>query len=201
METTVVALWNEQEVLCDLIDTVEQLPAQRLDRCELPNTPAVYVWSYCSDRPTEGRCHLELYMQYLRGSAWPVYIGSSATSARSRRLRHLATLAEVRDVAAVDVEVVALTMPSPAAALYAEALLQRAYRPLWNESWLAGLGSRDQGRARRTQRRSAFAVVHGRTGCGTGEPLRTYDELIELIEAHLAKTVGDVRWLRLAARG
>ena len=194
-----VDLWNEREVLCDLLDTVEQSPAQRLDRCELSGRPAVYVWSYCRDRPTHGRRHLELYQQYLRDSGWPVYVGSAA-SGRARRGRHLNTLAQVRDIGAADVEVVALTMPSHAAALYAEALLQRAYRPLWNEPWLSGLGSsRDQGRARRTQRRSAFAVVHGRTGCGTGQPLRTYDELIELIEAHLAETVGDVRWLRLAA--
>lgn len=192
-------VWNEMEVLAELVDQIERIEPVRLDLCEPCTGPAVYVWSWCSERPTHGRRHLDLYADYLRPTQWPVYIGS-AKRASSRRRRHLNTIADVRDIVPQDIAVAVLPLPSHAAALYAEALLigDLAYRPLFNQHWMSGLGSsRDQGRNRVGQRRSAFATVHGRRRCGSGQPLRSYDELLNRIEEHLAGTVGPKR---LAAR-
>ena len=161
-------MWiDEREAVCDLLDLIEFAPTQRLDTAVLDRSPAVYVWTYIGDRRGEGP-HLDLYYDWLTKTGWPAYVGS-ATTMSARRRRHLRNFDEVRDVSADELLVAVLPMPSHAMALFAEGLLIDMYQPVWNVA-LPGVGSSDQGRSRRTQRPSPFAVVHGRERCGQGHP-------------------------------
>lgn len=189
-------IWNEDEILEELVDAVEHERPQRLDLIEPGAGPAAYLFHYIAtpSRHGDDRPHVALLEEFL-GSGWPIY-GGSCRSARERKGRHINTLATVRDLDAADFSVTVLPMPSLAAALYAEALLigPKGYEPLLNQWWLSGIGSsNNQGATRARQKRSAFAALYGRTGCPKGPPRFSYTETITMMRDHLNSTVGEQR--------
>ena len=192
---------DERSVLCQVIDEVEQRPAVRLDLAEPEWGSAVYVLTVGSGVLTGGLAHLELLQNHHCRTGWPLYVGSAA-DVRARRRRYLSTLTTVRTLGAADLEIAILPTDSHEMALYFEQLLINVYEPLLNQPWMSGLGSsRNQGRARRQQRQSAFATMFGRRGggIGTAPPRHSYEELVERADQHLARTVGETRWLRRGA--
>lgn len=189
-------MWpDETELLADLLDAVEFTPEQPLESARFEDDwPAVYVWTYHGHRGT-GRL-LAAYHRHLTLTGWPIYVGS-AKNMRTRRGRHLRNLAEVRDISADEIDIVAVRLPSHAASLYAEQLLIDAYEPVLNEV-LAGVGSSwAQGRNRVSQTPSKFALAHRRRGISDEHPARLVDELIDRAEAHLERTVRGVRRIRM----
>ncbi len=97
----------------------------------------------------------------LRG-AWPIYVGSTK-NLRDRMRRHTRTLESTSNVGTGDLAVVALEYRSVAHARHAEqALLETLGTVLWNQTWLAGFGSRPQG-ARRHGATSPWRLLHPTT--------------------------------------
>jgi hypothetical protein len=172
--------WGEDETLCRLLDAAEFKRPVNLATLMAAATPAVYVWTLIRSDIVEYRPMIE--------AAWPCYVGS-AKSIHERVLRHRRNLADTSTIDENDVAVAGLEMPSHPVALYAEALLTKAYSPIFNVV-LPGLGSsRDQGRHRRTQRRSPFAEVHGRLRCGESPARVPRAQLLESVTGHLRLTI------------
>lgn len=186
---------DEPAVLSELLHECEFAPTQPLDTAALQAGPAVYLWTYVGQRQ-DGGPHLDLYREWLTATGWPIYIGS-AQRMLLRRSRHLRNLRDTRDVSARELRIAAVPMPSHASALFAEALLVSTYRPVWNESWLRGVGSAVScGRARLAQSPSPWSVLHGRSHPSADAPTRHDERLVARIEEHL-KTY--VRGARLSA--
>ena len=123
--------------------------------------PGAYLLLYCGP--------LDIYTSIayrgeggsiVRDGGFPIYAGSAA-SLRERRQRHQRNLRGLRDVNEDDLRIVVAPTPSKAGAVYLEQLFIDAFRPVWNEPWLAGFGSKRQGRTReRGQRVSAWNLLH-----------------------------------------
>ncbi len=117
-------------------------------------TPATYLFFYVGSLPL----YAPLTADCAAGT-WPIYIGSTR-DLRDRMSRHRRTLLTAVDVTADDLVVAALPRPSLAHALFAEHLLLEILETiLWNQTWLAGFGSRPQG-ARRRGRLSPWRTLH-----------------------------------------
>lgn len=122
---------------------------------------------------------------------YPIYAGS-AVSLRERRRRHQRNLVGLRDLAEDDLRIVAVSTLSKAGAVYLEQLFIDAFRPVWNEPWLAGFGSKRQGRTREQgQRVSPWNVLHpGRfVDHRAPRPTVTRDQLHRRVADHLTSTV------------
>lgn len=189
-------MWpNETEVVTDLLDVVEFSVEQPLCRAVLADVPAAYVWTYRGDRRGQQSRLLDLYYRHLTLTGWPMYVGS-AKNMRARRGRHDRNLVEIRDLAADEIDIIAVTLPSFAAAKYAEELLIDAYQPVLNVV-LPGVGSSwAQGRNRVSQRPSKFSLLHGRRGIRDDHPARLIEELTDQAEDHLRRTAAGVRLIR-----
>lgn len=121
---------------------------------------------------------------------YPLYAGS-AKSLKERFRRHGKNLAPIPSLPVSDLLVVPLPTHTWDAATYAERILIRVFEPLLNQPWLAGFGSRAQGRSReRTQRVAPFNVLFpGRPGCHGPAPV-TADQLRDRAITHLTSSPG-----------
>lgn len=89
-----------------------------------------------------------------------LYVGSGQ-DLRDRHGRHRISLESVDGLDPDRIRIRCLLTPSSATALLVERLLIARLRPVWNEPWLSGFGSRQQGRTRTAgQRRTAWDVLH-----------------------------------------
>jgi hypothetical protein len=153
--------------------------------------PAAYVLTMKSHHTT-----IRGYDRLVE-TGWPVYVGR--TPVLRRRLKaHVKTLSATRDLCPSEFEVLALYTDRLGTALSIEDRLIDLFRPLWNQPFASGVGSMPQGDSRKLQKRSAFAVLHGRRGACLGAPLRSRKEVIALSEEHLASSVKYVCGHRLA---
>lgn len=161
--------------------------------CEVTERgPGAYLMLYCGD--------LDMYAPVARSAdrtsiidagGYPIYAGS-ASSLRERRQRHVLNLRGLRDLSEDDLRLVVIPTTSVAGALYVEELFIKAFQPVWNQPWLAGFGSKRQGRVReRGQRVSAWNVLHpGRyVDPAAPMPATTRAELSAKVVDHLERTV------------
>lgn len=96
----------------------------------------------------------------IEAGGYPIYAGS-ASALGQRARRHVLNVRACVDISSDDLMMVTLPTATPAGALYLEAMLIAAFRPVWNQAWLAGFGSQPQGSARRRhQRVPAWNVLH-----------------------------------------
>lgn len=123
----------------------------------------------------------------------PLYVGK-ARSLGVRMSQHIKYLQSCLDVSSEDLMVIALPTASEAGALYIEGLLAAAYRPVWNQPWLSGFGSKPQGVTRtRHQRVPPWSVLHpGRRVLDERVHRPAREELRCRVTRHLAGAVGDV---------
>lgn len=123
----------------DIVAALRGRSAETLQTAPLASGPGTYLILYSGRHPTLG--------PVAEPSFLPVYVGS-ALSLHARRGRHLLTIAAT-DLDAADFYVVALRTLRRAASLAAEHALIDALEPLFNQSWMAGFGSRQPGATRR----------------------------------------------------
>lgn len=160
-------------------------------------SPGAYALLYTGDaemyerlRPatSRGRRHEPLV---ISGGS-PIYIGKSR-GLQTRMAEHIRNLGLCTDLGADDFLVITLPTPSEGGAVFFESLLTAAYRPVWNEGWLTGFGSKPQGTSR-TEHQSvpAWSVLHpGRRVLEERihGPVRV--GLRERVKQHLADGVND----------
>ncbi len=157
--------------------------------------PGAYLMLYCGD--------LDMYARaaraggptsLLEGGGYPIYAGSAA-SLIERRQRHVRNLEGLIDLSEDDLRIVLVPTTSEAGAGYVEKLFIRAFEPVWNQPWLAGFGSKRQGRIReRGQRVSPWNVLHpGRyIHPSAPRPIATQADLAGKVVNYLAGTVSPV---------
>jgi hypothetical protein len=116
---------------------------------------------------------------------YPIY-GGSAIQLRDRFSRHIRRLTPVKSLPPDDLLAVPLPTQTWDGAIYVERLILSAFDLLLNQSWLAGFGSREQGRSREKHQKVApFNVLFpGRPGCH-GPAIVTADDLAKKVTAHL----------------
>ena len=78
---------------------------------------------------------------------YPIYAGRAHDLA-ARAKRHYRKLGRTLGFGVADVSLISMATTSPAAAVYAEAILIEEFQPVWNQRWLAGFGSQAQGKIR-----------------------------------------------------
>ena len=155
-----IPLLDERRHLVVAAEHVLNAPVLPLDAVTARG-PGAYLLLYCGS--------LEIYApiayrgeggSIVQDGGFPIYTGSAA-SLRERRQRHQRNLRGLEDVDEDDLRIIAVPTPSKAGAVYLEQLFIDAFRPAWNEPWLAGFGSKRQGKTReRGQRVSAWNVLH-----------------------------------------
>ena len=193
-------LLNEDRDRTVAMEALLLTPAVPLD--ELTHrSPGAYVLLYRGDLPLyelarrpRGRTDLRSISE--AGGA-PIYVGA-ATSLAERRGRHEKNLAPCSDIGDDDLLAVALPTSSVAGAFYIERLLMATFRPVWNEPFVSGFGSKPQGASRtRHQRVPRWSVLHpGRhrsvAATDAGHRRRLQQQVVD----HLNRTVNDA--LRVA---
>ena len=181
-----IDIWNERARTIEVLEITESVRPAKLDTVRPPALPGVYLLTLTASR-------LHCYRRAV-STAWPVYIGS-ANNLRQRTRDHRLKFRQLRNVDCGSVEVVWVPAPSLASALYAEELLIQTFRPVWNERWLSGAGSKLQGRNRSGQRRTAFDVLHPRHADLGGDGLnRRRLELKDSVVDHLADFATSTRF-------
>lgn len=155
-----VPLIDERRDLAVAAEHAVNAPVRHLDAVATRG-PGAYLLLYCGS--------LKIYASVAyRGNGgsivqeggFPIYVGSAA-SLRERRQRHQRNLRGLVDMSEADLRIVAVPTPSKAGAVYLEQLFIDAFLPVWNEPWLAGFGSKRQGKTReRGQRVSPWNVLH-----------------------------------------
>ena len=184
---------DERRWICEVIEHIEWTDPTPLAEIEASDGPGIYVM-------TLYRSRLKCYERLVdRGHV--VYAGSSGTSLAIRMQRHATSVADIRNLDVADVGVIAVGLPSGSASLAVERLLQDAYRPLWNQRFLLGFGSRYQGSTRATQATPPFNVLHPGRRSGSGACRLTRHEIVDSAVAHLESTTAQVRRWRLDAVG
>jgi hypothetical protein len=182
--TDEAAAWDELDIELALIDAAVHAPRRRLTEVAAERTPAVYLTFLLTPAIGDMSC----YRRVANGT-YPVCVGS-ATDADERLRRHRRNTSVVPSLqCGEDVFVAVLPMQSYASAVYAEQLLITRLRPCWNERWMAGWGSRDQGRARRSvQSPPPWALLHPGRRVGERDAKVTTAFLQRKIASHLAAT-------------
>lgn len=168
---------DETAVRDELLDMVHRTTPEPLTTINPTGDPGTYLLVYAGA--------LALYRPIARH--WPIYVGS-AISLSERMGRHRRNLADVEDLDIGDFAVVTIPTCSHHLGVYLEALATTEFRPVWNQPFLSGFGSRFQGRARAHQRRAAWSVLHPGRRCSSGTPLYSRVELAELARQHIALT-------------
>lgn len=186
---------NEKRDRCRAIEAV--LATAPVPLAELIDpAPGTYVLLYRGALDLYSRlrrpCHQDDLRSMSEAGGAPIYVGS-ASSLRERRRRHERNVRACIDVDSNDLLVVALPTRTLAGALYVERLLMDAFRPVWNQPFLSGFGSKPQGTTRtRHQRIPRWSVLHpGRHSV----PQTANDEqrarLAQRVTEHLQATVSD----------
>lgn len=161
---------------------------------DLSTGPGAYLVLYHGDMPCYAglrRPRTTVTASIIEGGGYPLYAGSAHDLA-DRERRHRRKLAASADFDLGDVSLIALRTRYAAAALYTEAILIDEFRPVWNQPWLSGFGSKAQGRVRTEgQRVSPWSRFHPPTG---SDSLRDIDRdlaasIEQRIVAHVADTV------------
>ena len=184
------SLFPERGIWADVLTTALHAEALPLGGPH-PDRAGAYLLLYRGSLPLYERVS-------MRGSdapclamatKWPVYSGS-AQSLAERSRRHSKNLDDVRDLGVDDFLMIDLPCESLAGALMAEAVNTSSFRPIFNERFVSGFGSRPQGESRlHTQRVAPFNVLHpGRRAC-EGATSATAADLTQRVRDHLEITV------------
>jgi hypothetical protein len=176
MATT--TLLHDDHIGPDVLDELVHRPATTLTTAQPDRRPGVYLIAY--------RGPLPLYHQ-LAATRYPVYAGKGDNLA-DRMNRHRANLAAVTDLHTDDLEARWLHT-SAAQAGYYEALLHHMLRPLWNQPWLAGFGSRYPGAQRLGARTPAWSVLHPGRTVATGTAGVCHGHLCRQVAQHVHTNV------------
>lgn len=183
-QSEVVPLWDDAESrLVDVLDAALHTVPVPLWDASPPASPGVYLIRYRGRLP---------YYQIAVESGWPIYAGAAAwLPGRVEFYRQ--KLGRTTNLSVEEFDMVAIPCRSRGSSLDAEDLAIEAFAPAWNQSWMAGCGSRAAGAQRRTQRRSPWSVLHPPLYGGTSGPAAvTPGELIERIKAHMGDTIPSI---------
>jgi hypothetical protein len=124
---------------------------------------------------------------------FPLYAGS-AVQLQERLRRHRRNALGVPSLdSGRRLHVVWLELNGPGSALLVERLLIDLLKPLWNEPFLRGFGSRWQGRTRENQAPPPWAVLHPGRRVGTG-PSPVSSGLLALQAAHHLESTACPLW-------
>ena len=169
------------------------------------SSPGTYLLLYTGNLAMYGRLRRPGGSGDLRaiseaGGA-PVYVGS-AKSLCERRGRHENNLRRCHDISTDDLLIITLPTPSEAGARYVEQLLMDTFRPVWNESFVSGFGSKPQGISRTLhQRPPKWSILHpGRHATAGVEYSERREALRQRVDQHLEHTVSDTFRIALPPR-
>jgi hypothetical protein len=177
--------------LCRHVEIIETSDPVPITDAVAPRRPGVYLLSLRASR-------LACYRRAVT-TGCVVYCGS-ADSLADRLSDHRRTFRQVRNIRMSDIAVWFAELADAPAAIEMEARLIAGYRPVWNEKFCSGLGSKRQGPNRSGQARTAFDALHPGRSTGSKPPKRPRQEIARLVEAHLASTATQVRrWRRMPA--
>ena len=174
-------MWDELDLELMVIDVAMHERPTRITEMSTPTTdPGVYLVFYVGPLTT---------YQAVGDGRFPVYAGS-AKSLSSRWRRHRKNCLPVRNLdGGAALWLIAVPLGSYAAALYAERLLIDRLRPLWNEPWLGGFGSRFPGETRRSQAPPPWLLMHPGRRMTEGRSSVSTKLLGRRMREHLAATV------------
>lgn len=187
--------WDDEKMVCDLLDLVVTLPRTRLDLAEAPDGPGAYVMFLRSQRPEV----VDILGFALTDGRVPCYAGSAQVSLRERLSRYPLSLRGVKAIQPADVYVTLLPCASSASARFSEAVLLES-PPVFN--FLGGWGQKVPGSNRASQRVSPIdALWPGRRWAPTPTLVDRARAHLGVV-AYLAELDGAVpRWPRLASEG
>lgn len=177
---SVVALtWDTDEIDRRLTSLVTNAPLSPLTEKIHTIGPGAYLLFYRGDNP--------LYSG-LTTVRWPIYVGRALNPPR-RMSEHRCSISSVSGLAVDAFEVLVAATSAPASAGFLEERLMALYRPVWNESWLAGFGSKHQGLARIANQQPTLwdRLHHGRSWAhvaAASDPV-----LRRRVRAHLLATI------------
>ena len=169
------------------------------------SSPGTYLLLYTGNLPLYDRVRRPGGSDDVRsiseaGGA-PVYVGS-AQSLCERRGRHENNLRRCHDITTDDLLIITLPAPSEAGARHVELLLMATFRPVWNEPFVSGFGSKPQGTSRtKHQRPPKWSILHpGRHATAGVEYSERREALRQRVDQHLEHTVSDTFRIALPAR-
>lgn len=166
------------------VSAITGQPLTRLGE-SAPTSPGFYVIAY--DGEVEPYDSVRAIGATLGCGGWPLYAGA-ARDLRERMASHANALRSHPELPADDFVFACVSTLSRAGAGYLEALVIAELRPVWNEKWVQGFGSKQQGSRRSGQQISLWDTLHpGRTVSATLE--RDAGDLREQVTAHLGVTV------------
>jgi len=186
VSTPAPRLFDEESDTIRAIETALEAPASCLQD-ERRRVPGAYLLLY--------RGTMSLYRRLRRpdesalGSitcdgGYPIYVGSALDLAERAR-RHQRKAEALLEPGAL--LFVGLATASLAGGVYAERILIDQFRPVWNQPWLAGWGSKRQGRTRTaSQKPSPWAALHHPSVEGLSQRVA----LGVRVERYLCETVG-----------
>ena len=187
-------LWNSRLHELAVLDEVLTRPLIRLDRSGgEPRSPGCYLLFIKAPAGAEGQIARNLYSPLHRGG-FPVYVGCAVDlftrlSDHRRRTSVVPSLHGGRDL-----WVCSVGLNRYEDAHYAESLLISLLRPVWNEKWASGFGSKDQGPSRRTQAPTAWDLLHPGRQRGSGDTRMDVEELVNRTKAHVRSTQVPELW-------
>lgn len=166
------------------VSAITGQPLTRLGE-SAPTSPGFYVIAY--DGEAEPYDSVRASGTTLDCGGWPLYAGA-ARDLRERMASHANALRDHPELPADDFVFACVSTASRAGAGYLEALVIAELRPVWNEKWVHGFGSKQQGSRRSGQQISLWDTLHpGRAVSATLE--RNAGDLREQVAAHLGVTV------------
>jgi len=160
---SVVALtWDTARIDRRLTSLVANSPLSPLTEKIHTIGPGAYLLFCRSDNP--------LYAG-LVNVPWPIYVGRAVNPAR-RMSEHRFSISSVSGLSVDGFEVLVTATSGLASAGFLEERLMVLYHPVWNESWLAGFGSKHQGLARIANQQPTLwdRLHHGRSWAHVSAP-------------------------------
>ena len=194
----VVEMFDQSEGRSRVLDELLSRPRIRLTEMgsAVGKDPGFYALFYRRQR--NGPLPIELYPYGLVDMAtYPLYLGCAA-DLRCRIGEHRRNAEPVESLnGGADLLVARVPVSQYADCVWAEQALVEMLLPLWNMPWLAGWGSRWQGRSRASQTPPPWSVLQPgrRVGCGVVQVSAA--ELAVRAEAHLAATATLRLWAPL----
>lgn len=183
MSGATATFWDEDAVAIDLLDELLHQPLRPLVGGGLPDGPGIYLL-FLQAPPLP-----EVY-EAVAGpsSCWPVYAGKAQLSVAARTARHIVNIDHTSNLSSDRVWMASLELGSPESVVYAEVLVLKHLKPVWN-TVLTGFTSCRQGATRRTQRLPRHALLHPSPNVGAGAPLATVEAVKAEAWEHLRRTV------------